>query len=801
MVARLLVRYRLVIAPPLLALLVSPPLPAQLFERSITLPPAEIEQLDPSSAAQLENAKRFLAERQWDEAVEAIRRVQETEPARLVKVDLSRQVAGFEPYITAAQYCQWRMAALAGEAPEALAHYRRLIDALAEKWFREGEMNNDVRLLKRVVEQAFGSRFGDDALLKLGDLALDRGDYSAARCYWQQISGALTVSTAAAGPLHATAGSPLWLALRNFDFTRRGDELIPLLRPTSSTPFGQYPDSDIDPAAVHARRVLVSLFEGSPDRASVELNLLKLLHPAAEGTMAGRQGLYVDELQRLMKESAGWPPRREQPDWTTFGGNQRRGKIAIAQSEPGMRVLWSVALPRLAADREWIGAGRLRVADDAKGLLSYYPIVVGQTVLVRTDATGNSYVTALDLATGKQHWQVDYSRGAAPPRAEANPSDKQPRASDAHGDLARHVGVARYTLSACGDKVFTRMGSPISSPSGRRAGLWLAKDQGFLLGLDLATQGKPLEGFPLLPPAADWTFEGTPLCDEGAIYVAMRRTEAARSQLYLAAFELLTTPTGAIDESDERSRQTGRLKWQRRICSSATLGDGDLDQLSHLLITRDGNRLYFNTSAGAVASVDARDGHLLWLVKYPRAAARTGNPDQPEQHLFRDLTPCLAWKGLVFVAPADSDRLFALEAASGQLAWSLPKGAADDAVHLLGVMDDTLVVSGDSIYWIDAYSGQMMAQFPAGRLGGTEKSAPSPRGFGRGLIAGNRIWWPTREAIYVFEARPLKTDFGWQPKLVRQVPLAPLGITGGNLLFANDVVLIAGSDHLVALGK
>ena len=79
--------------------------------------------------------------------------------------------------------------------------------------------------------------------------------------------------------------------------------------------------------------------------------------------------------------------------------------------------------------------------------------------------------------------------------------------------------------------------------------------------------------------------------------------------------------------------------------------------------------------------------------------------------------------------------------------------------------------------------------------------APSPRGFGRGTIAGNRVWWPTREAIYVFEARPAKTDFGWQPKLVREIPLTSLGVTGGNLVMADDVLLIAGSDKLVALGK
>ena len=235
--------------------------------------------------------------------------------------------------------------------------------------------------------------------------------------------------------------------------------------------------------------------------------------------------------------------------------------------------------------------------------------------------------------------------------------------------------------------------------------------------------------------------------------------------------------------------------------SSATLSGGDVDQLSHLLLSRDGSRLYFNTSAGAVAAVNATDGRVAWLVKYPRAAARTGNPDQPEQHLFRDLAPCLVWHDLVFIAPSDSARLFALEAATGQLAWALPPAAADDAVHLLGVSDETLIAGGDSLYWIDAYTGRLLAQFPPGRLGGAEIAAPSPRGFGRGLIAGSHVWWPTRDAIYVFEARPLKTEFGWQPKLVRQIPLAPLGITGGNLLMADDVLLIAGSDKLVALGK
>src|SRR5262245_20430287 len=92
---------------------------AAQFERAIVLPPAEVDGLYSSSATHLENAKRFLAEKQWAEAVEAIRRVQEGDATRLVKVDLARPVDGFERYITAAEYCQRRLAALAGEAPEA----------------------------------------------------------------------------------------------------------------------------------------------------------------------------------------------------------------------------------------------------------------------------------------------------------------------------------------------------------------------------------------------------------------------------------------------------------------------------------------------------------------------------------------------------------------------------------------------------------------------------------------------------------------------------------------------------------
>jgi len=65
------------------------------------------------------------------------------------------------------------------------------------------------------------------------------------------------------------------------------------------------------------------------------------------------------------------------------------------------------------------------------------------------------------------------------------------------------------------------------------------------------------------------------------------------------------------------------------------------------------------------------------------------------------------------------------------------------------------------------------------------------RGYGRGVLAGERIYWPTRDRIYVFDQRG--------PRQTRQpIDLAPLGLTGGNLLIYRDVLLIAAADSLSA---
>ncbi|MFN0019217.1 MAG: PQQ-binding-like beta-propeller repeat protein [Pirellulaceae bacterium] len=739
---------------------ISPAL-GQIFERPSMLSPAEVDLLDSAAATHLESAKRFLAEKQWEEAVDAIRRVMEADAGRLVKVPEQRPLPeGFERLIPAREFCQWRLSALAKDAPEALAHYRKLVDPLAERWLAEFAAKRDEKLLKQVLLQAFASSSGDEALLRLADATLERGEFAVSRYYLERILG--------------TGASSL---------------------------SGAYPDSDIPAAEIRARLVLVSILEDSLGRGAKELAQFKEQFPEATGRIAGKSGNLADTLTALLAQASSWPAAKASEEWGTFAGNQARSGIAKGDVDIAGKPLWTFALPRLQSDREWIGAGKLRVAEDMKSLLSYNPAVYDGQVLQRLDAGGKSYITSLSGKTGEVVWQVEEARRTPLP-GEAEKEDKgPPEVSDAHEGLTRHLGVARYTLTVQGHKLFARIGSPVTSPSARRLEKQTLKDQGWIMGLDLRTQGKPLDGFPLQPESTSWSFEGTPVADESYLYVAMRRIEQGRCQMHIACFDLPTTPLGVPAGADENYRNTGRLKWRTKLCSGTTPSAGDIDEISHVLLSLDSGMLFCNTNLGAVAAVSADDGRIAWVVKYPRAAFRSGNPDKNEGHFFRDLNPCLVAGDLIIVAPSDCERIFALRRGTGALAWTTAPGVAADAMHLLGCRGNSLICSGDYLYWLDLQTGAVQVQYPAPAADGPMFASPNPRGFGRGVLAGDHVYWPTRENILVFHQSPRKSDGGYAPPGIKEIPLFPRGAVGGNLVIAEGKLFLATGDKLMAFGE
>ena len=71
----------------------------------------------------------------------------------------------------------------------------------------------------------------------------------------------------------------------------------------------------------------------------------------------------------------------------------------------------------------------------------------------------------------------------------------------------------------------------------------------------------------------------------------------------------------------------------------------------------------------------------------------------------------------------------------------------------------------------------------------------------RGLLAGDNVWWPTRNTILVFRQRTERGQGGGSPIAVRELDLKQRGAIGGNLLIHDRVLLIASPDKLFAFDE
>jgi outer membrane protein assembly factor BamB len=285
-----------------------------------------------------------------------------------------------------------------------------------------------------------------------------------------------------------------------------------------------------------------------------------------------------------------------------------------------------------------------------------------------------------------------------------------------------------------------------------------------LVCIDLA--GQSLLG-KALPPDESTAFEGSPVTDGEYVYVGLRKS-GNPVQSHVACYDA----------------DLKRLRWRRFVSAAETLAQGAYQEITHNLLTLDRGVLYYNTNLGAVAAIEARDGQIRWVYRYPRSCKVV--LDDRAKHFYRDLTPCLYDRGVLYVAPADSHLILALDAPTGMLIW--PTHHPEDAIHLLGVSGGNLLVSGEKLWWINTVTGKLSGP-PDGRW----PDGPTPKGFGRGVLAGDKVYWPTAEKIYVFDAASGAKE--------QDIELTTRGVKGGcgNLLFAGDTLLIATHKELLAL--
>ncbi|HEX5445024.1 MAG TPA: PQQ-binding-like beta-propeller repeat protein, partial [Pirellulales bacterium] len=635
----------------------------------------QVDEADAAARTHLEQVKALLANQQWDEAVETLRQVTENHGGKVLAVSPWR-------FISVRDYCHLQIASLPGEA---LKLYRDRVDAQARGWYEAGVRQRESELLERVVDQLFCSSWGDDALLALGDLALERGELGKARGAWEKILPPEYWSRRT--PAVQADGSGTWLI---------------------------YPDSDLDMAGVRARRVLAIIMAGEDEVARRELQEFTREFGVAEGRLGGRQVRYADFLANLIDESGNWPPAASNGDWPTFAGSPDRNRVAPRPAEVST-IIWKVDLPPTPPAELDYNAPR-RVAEKRDQLLSYHPIIVGQTVLV----AGQDEIRAFDLHSGRPVWGDGAVIYPDDPLLDADEA-AMPRLRKTR-TAGAGFGAPRFTLTAHNDRLYARLGNPVTSSPHEVRG---RPEQGYLVCLDLKEEGS--KRWSRTPDDASWAFEGSPVTDGGFVYVGMRRS-GVRPQAFVACFDA----------------ERGRLRWRKFVCAAETPAQGQYEELTHNLLTLAEGIIYYNTNLGAVAALDARDGQIKWITRYQRA--KTVDLASPAKHFYRDLNPCVYHRGWIYVAPSDSRDILAFDAPTGMpLRWEPP--LAEDAVHLLGVSHDRLMASGDRLRWIDVLTGKSTRDpFPA---------QGSPQSLGRGLLVGDKVYWPTWDKIYVFDQ---KTD-------------------------------------------
>lgn len=631
-------------------------------------------------------------------------------------------------YVDARLDCQRRIAAL---PPEARALYRARVDSQAERWFKQGQAARDRGQLRRVVEQAFCSSWGDDALDLIGDLAFQEGQFVEALAAYRQIV-----------PDKSTGGQGL-----------------------------VHPDPSVDLARVAAKKILCRAAIGADPPTKADVEAFAKAYPKAEGSLAGRTGSLATIVAEAVEADHLAAPPQHDGRWPTFAGASTRTKVAPGPIDVGS-LQWKVDLAPIPLPgtlrferRRMMSVATAPANVPPDRMLGYHPIVVGEQVIIADER----HVTAYNLnrrpgeggtAAVVPTWQHDH-QGALVSEASRTT-----------------LSLARYTLTAFGDRIYARMGpapsAAVTPGMGRFQGGMLGggASPSYIVALDRAAEGKLLwkksASEVALPRGKVGgrasAFEGTPVADARNVYVVLtERSEMTSS--YVACLDA----------------DSGATRWVRYICeanTTANLFSSPSPEINHRLLTLDGSSLYYQTNLGAVVALDIEAGGIRWLATYPWQG-RNGQGAAPDQ---RDLNPAVVHDGLVIVAPDDAPSLYAFDAATGRMVWKTRPVEDVQIAHVLGVARGHVVATGDRVLLFDVRTGNLAHAWPDSRQ--------PLQGFGRGVLAGDRIYWPTQTDIHV-----LDQETGGPAEA--PIKLGPHQAKGGNLAVGDGFLVVAGAESLV----
>ena len=598
-------------------------------------------------------AQEYLRRKDWADAVSLLRKILEDHSGHLVEVEPGR-------YLHTSSLVN-RL--LVDMPPAGLAVYRSQVDPLARRWFETGTAENDPAIVSRILEEAYASRFADDALWWLGQQAWQDNRPRTAARYWRQL----------------------------VPRSRTPQDLNPDLNRRLGFPDSRHPEPQ-----VRARLVLCHCLSGQLERARLEWEELKRRHPDARGTLAGKRGILVNLLADWLARPELWPRPVPDSDHATFGSTTQRNGPDTTSIDPGAP-LWQTRIDN-------------SLAATASQHTDRHPVLFNNLLFV-ADSFG---IHAWNLETGRPAW----SAGTTPqPLYPAGPPATPVRAAQPLS------GPVSTSLSISAGRLYARIGSPVTAAAAREPRPLFHE----LVALDVASgQGRLVlkiePGVISLDDArGGWAFDGPPLVIGDRLYVTTRRGHPqaevgvacldadSGTQLWhqrlaavvtntdhahnvvthnlLAASEgrlFYSGDTGVVARLDAAS---GSVAWISTLKPHAGTGPACSlpDDNSGLVLVTDGQQ--------GLAALDIEQGHTAWSRQLPGGI----------EHLItvRD--------GRAIVS---GHSLFALDVHSGRIAWQRRTRQQHQFGHGRGL------VAGGVVYWptrellhlIDFDSGQPVRQ-------------------------------------------------------------------------------------------
>jgi hypothetical protein len=507
------------------------------------------------------------------------------------------------------------------------------------------------------------------------------------------------------------------------------EQLLPApgsLRATAGLGLPRHPDSSFDAAQIRAQLVLCSLFAGDAPRTELERSAFRRLHGNAIGRLAGREGVLID----LLSEISDRQPRSTRAEPNPSNAESR---------------MWGVRLPAPT----W--------ATSPVNVSNILPAIADDSVF----ATNGEAVFAFDRSSGRPKWSAEPNADAATAAIIYSWGDPFPPKRPVQGH-------SWHSLTVHEDRLYARLGSPITGKARQETNL-----HSELVGLDVGqAEGKlvwrvsaaDIDPQDPLHAAAPWCFEGAPVANAQRVFAVLRRS-LPQEQINVACFDA----------------DTASILWNRKIGVTVASTDEAVNSTSHLQPTLAEDSLFVSTDSGAIAALDARDGAIRWLRTYESDATSS----RERRHAGH--TPPMYHAGVLYVAPLDTNVLFAIHAESGLLLWQ--REWPDPIQHLLGVCEGTLIVQGRSLWGVSLANGT--PAWPNRRVGDDD---PEGSSFGRGLLADHEVWWPNREELLVVAANSGQIKRRWLLN-------SSLGQSGGHLTGDGRSLVVSGPERLTNWGE